>query len=134
MYLLILCRLCLVNHEKVKACCLSCSTYNLQSTGEAVFVDDIPSPPHCLHGAFIYGTNPAARVKCISFDDPQPSEIAAVFSAKDIPRGGENIGCMAIFGTEPLFADGISRFAGDLIAFVVCYVSSSSRWLGSYHF
>lgn len=82
-----------------------------------MYVDDIPSPPDCLHGAFIYSTEPLARVKGISVKShPQPS---AVISVKDIPKEGENIGCMALFGTEPLFADDHTRFAGDYIAFVV---------------
>ncbi|KAI7752788.1 hypothetical protein M8C21_021740, partial [Ambrosia artemisiifolia] len=33
----------------------------IQASGEAVFVDDIPSPLNCLHGAFIYSTKPLAR-------------------------------------------------------------------------
>ncbi|GFP91164.1 indole-3-acetaldehyde oxidase [Phtheirospermum japonicum] len=70
-------------------------------------------------GAPMTNTKPVARVKGISFKShPQPAE-ATVISAKDIPRDGENIGSLAIFGGEPLFADDITRFAGDLIAVVV---------------
>ena len=32
----------------------------VQTSGEAVYVDDIPSPTNCLHGAFIYETKPLA--------------------------------------------------------------------------
>ena len=32
----------------------------VQASGEAVYVDDIPSPTNCLHGAFIYETKPLA--------------------------------------------------------------------------
>lgn len=100
--------------------CLSCCFYDLQSAGEAVYVDDIPSPLNCLHGAFIYSTKPLARVKGISFKShPQPAEVAAVISVKDIPKEGENVGSMAMFGSEPLFADDLTRFAGDVIALVV---------------
>ncbi|KAL0419431.1 UNVERIFIED_CONTAM: Abscisic-aldehyde oxidase [Sesamum radiatum] len=88
----------------------------IQASGEAMYVDDIPSPPNCLHGAFICSTRPVARVKSISFKSNQPTD---VISVKDIPREGENIGCMAMFGSEPLFADDLTRFAGDLIGFVV---------------
>ncbi|KAI3461217.1 hypothetical protein Pfo_017880 [Paulownia fortunei] len=92
----------------------------IQASGEAIFVDDIPSPPNCLHGALICSTKPLARVKGISFkSNPQPTGIAAVISVKDIPKGGENIGGMAYFGSEPLFAGDVARFAGDVIAFVV---------------
>ena len=30
--------------------------------GEAVYVDDIPSPPGCLHGAFVYSKKPTGPV------------------------------------------------------------------------
>ncbi|GER54701.1 aldehyde oxidase [Striga asiatica] len=92
----------------------------IQASGEAVFVDDIPSPPNCLHGALIVSTKPLARVKGISFEsNPHPSSINDVITIKDIPKGGENIGATAFFGSEPLFADDVAQFAGDVLAFVV---------------
>ncbi|KAJ7960367.1 putative Aldehyde oxidase [Quillaja saponaria] len=92
----------------------------IQASGEAVYVDDIPSPTNCLHGTFIYSTKPLARVKKISFKQKsQAYEVTAVLSSKDIPKGGENIGSKTIFGTEPLFADGITRCAGERLAFVI---------------
>ncbi|KAI3450113.1 hypothetical protein Pfo_006778 [Paulownia fortunei] len=90
----------------------------IQASGEAVYVDDIPSPSNCLHGAFIYSTEPAARVKGISFNSKLPTGVAAVITAKDIPKEGENIGSTTIFASEPLFAADLSRCAGDRIAFV----------------
>ncbi|KAL0459046.1 UNVERIFIED_CONTAM: Aldehyde oxidase 4 [Sesamum latifolium] len=97
----------------------------IQASGEAMYVDDIPSPPSCLHGAFICSTRPVARVKSISFKSNQPTD---VISVKDIPREGENIGCLAMFGPEPLFADDlITRFAGDLIAFVVAETQKNAN-------
>ncbi|KAJ7960368.1 putative Aldehyde oxidase [Quillaja saponaria] len=92
----------------------------IQASGEAVYVDDIPSPTNCLHGTFIYSTKPLARVKKISFKQKsQAYDVTAVLSSKDIPKGGENIGSKTIFGTEPLFADGITRCAGERLAFVI---------------
>ncbi|KAL0435242.1 UNVERIFIED_CONTAM: Aldehyde oxidase 4 [Sesamum radiatum] len=96
----------------------------IQASGEAMYVDDIPSPPNCLHGAFIYSTRPVARVKSISFKSNQPTD---VISIKDIPREGENIGCLSMFGSEPLFADDLTRFAGDLIAFVVAETQKNAN-------
>lgn len=85
-----------------------------------MYVDDIPSPPDCLHGALLCSTKPLARVKGVSFETvPKPSGIVDVISAKDIPEGGENIGAMAFFEYEYLFADDTTAFAGDIIAFVV---------------
>ncbi|GER40669.1 aldehyde oxidase [Striga asiatica] len=89
----------------------------MQASGEAIYVDDIPSPANCLHGAFVCSSKPVARVKGISFKSQD--EVAAVISVKDIPKEGENVGSMTVLGVEPLFADDLTRFAGDLIAFVV---------------
>ncbi|KAI9082214.1 hypothetical protein K1719_035637 [Acacia pycnantha] len=92
----------------------------LQASGEAVFVDDIPSPTNCLHGAFIYSTKPLARVKSIKMKpELQLDRVSSILSRQDIPESGENIGSMTIFDTEPLFADGITRCAGERLAVVV---------------
>ncbi|KAF6169816.1 hypothetical protein GIB67_034208 [Kingdonia uniflora] len=92
----------------------------IQASGEAVFVDDIPSPKDCLHGAFICSTKPLAYVKDIQFQPPAlPHEVIKVISCKDIPEGGENVGSKSIFGFEPLFADGLTEFAGQPLGIVV---------------
>ncbi|XP_058743165.1 abscisic-aldehyde oxidase-like isoform X1 [Vicia villosa] len=92
----------------------------LQASGEAVFVDDIPSPPNCLHGAYIYSSKPLARVRSIKLSPELPLDgVRDVISSKDIPSGGENIGAKTVFGTEPLFAEEIARCVGDRLAAVV---------------
>ncbi|PIM97317.1 Aldehyde oxidase, partial [Handroanthus impetiginosus] len=92
----------------------------IQASGEAVYVDDVPSPPDCLYGALICSTKPLARVKGISFkSNPRPSAVADVISVKDIPKAGQNVGGVAFFGPEPLFAGDVATFAGDVIALVV---------------
>ncbi|KAK8550751.1 hypothetical protein V6N13_119251 [Hibiscus sabdariffa] len=90
----------------------------IQSSGEAVYVDDIPSPKDCLHGAFIYSTEPLAWVKGIKLK-PEASVdgVSALISFKDIP--GENVGAQTIFGGEPLYADELTQCAGQRIALVV---------------
>ncbi|XP_060170009.1 aldehyde oxidase 4-like [Lycium barbarum] len=95
---------------------------SMQASGEAVYVDDIPSPPNCLHGAFIYSTKPLARVKSISLQHESKSladGVIGIITFKDIPSGGENIGAWGQFGTEPLFAEERCEYAGDRIAVVV---------------
>ncbi|XP_022730137.1 abscisic-aldehyde oxidase-like isoform X2 [Durio zibethinus] len=90
----------------------------LQASGEAIYVDDIPSPKNCLHGAFIYSTEPLARVKGIKFKPGlSPDGVIAVISFKDIP--GVNLGSKTVLGTEPLYADELTEGAGQRIAFVV---------------
>ncbi|XP_012477664.1 abscisic-aldehyde oxidase isoform X1 [Gossypium raimondii] len=90
----------------------------LQASGEAVYVDDIPSPSNCLHGAFIYSTEPLAWVKDIEFKPGSSLDgVIKLISSKDIP--GENIGAQTMFGSEPLYADELTECAGQRIALVV---------------
>ncbi|KAG5109568.1 hypothetical protein JHK82_038791 [Glycine max] len=92
----------------------------LQASGEVVFVDDIPSPSNCLHGAYIYSAKPLARVRSIKLTpELQLDGLRDIISIKDIPNGGENIGSKTIFGVEPLFAEEIARCVGERLAFVV---------------
>ncbi|CAN8247048.1 unnamed protein product [Cochlearia groenlandica] len=92
----------------------------LQASGEAVFVDDIPTLPDCLHGAFIYSTEPLAKIKSIRFSEKDnPNGVFAVLTFKDIPRQGQNIGSKTLFGPGTLFADELTRCAGQRIALVV---------------
>nr|CAB3456314.1 unnamed protein product [Digitaria exilis] len=92
----------------------------LQASGEAVYVDDIPAPKNCLYGEFIYSTQALAYVKCIKFRSSLASErIIDVVSAKDIPIGGENIGSTFTFGDEPLFGDPIAEYAGQALGVVI---------------
>ena len=86
--------------------------------GEAVYVDDIPSPTNCLHGAFIFSTKPLARVKGIELKPKSVADgVIAVISFKDMP--GENLGIKTGFGPEPLFTDDFTRCTGQNIALVV---------------
>ncbi|XP_058105796.1 indole-3-acetaldehyde oxidase-like isoform X2 [Magnolia sinica] len=92
----------------------------IQASGEAVYVDDIPSPKDCLHGAFVRSMKPLARVKGIQFKSTSASErILTVISVKDIPRGGMNIGCKGLVVGEPLFADDLTEYAGQPLGFVI---------------
>ncbi|CAO2842528.1 unnamed protein product [Amaranthus hypochondriacus] len=94
----------------------------LLASGEAIFVDDIPSPKDCLYGAFVYSTKPFARVKCVRYEsDSFPEGVVSVISYKDIPDGGENIGAKLRTKSDKnmLFADEFTRFAGERIALVV---------------
>ncbi|KAI3925009.1 hypothetical protein MKW92_020263 [Papaver armeniacum] len=84
-----------------------------QASGEAVYVDDIPSPKDCLHGAMICSKMALARIKNVGLKSlPSPDGVVKVVSLEDVPKGGENIGGNSIFGTEPLFADGLAEFGG----------------------
>ncbi|CAL5190352.1 unnamed protein product [Lathyrus oleraceus] len=92
----------------------------LQASGEAVFVDDIPSPPNCLHGAYIYSEKPLARITSIKLrQESEHDGVRDILSSKDIPKGGENLGIKTVFGKEPLFAEEIASCVGERLAFVV---------------
>ncbi|XP_021715610.1 abscisic-aldehyde oxidase-like [Chenopodium quinoa] len=92
----------------------------LQASGEATYVDDIPSPKDCLHGAFVYSTKPLARVNCVRYEsESHPDGVVSIVSYKDIPHGGKNVGAQTIFGQDLLFADDLTRSAGERIALVV---------------
>ncbi|MQL74596.1 hypothetical protein Taro_006978 [Colocasia esculenta] len=92
----------------------------LQASGEAVYVDDIPSPRDCLYGAFIYSTKPMARVKDIKLRPISASDkIISIISVKDIPKGGKNVGSGSLLGEDPLFADSFTECAGQPICLVV---------------
>ncbi|XP_062214372.1 indole-3-acetaldehyde oxidase [Phragmites australis] len=95
----------------------------LQASGEAVYVDDIPAPKDCLYGAFIYSTHPHAHVKGIKFKSSLASQkVVTVITAKDIPSGGENVGSGFLMlgdGDEVLFADPVAEFAGQNIGVVI---------------
>uniref|UniRef100_I1QSH6 aldehyde oxidase n=1 Tax=Oryza glaberrima TaxID=4538 RepID=I1QSH6_ORYGL len=93
----------------------------LQASGEAVYVDDIPAPKDCLYGAFIYSTRPHAHIKGVNFRSSLASQkVITVITAKDIPTGGENVGsCFPMLGDEALFADPVAEFAGQNIGVVI---------------
>ncbi|XP_044961392.1 putative aldehyde oxidase-like protein [Hordeum vulgare subsp. vulgare] len=92
----------------------------LQASGEAVYVDDIPAPKNCLYGEFIYSTQPLAYVNNIKFKPSLASEkILAVVSAKDIPSGGQNVGASLMFGDEPLFGAPVAEYAGQALGVVI---------------
>ncbi|XP_031475663.1 indole-3-acetaldehyde oxidase-like [Nymphaea colorata] len=92
----------------------------LQASGEAVYVDDIPSPKDCLYGAFVYSTKPLAHVTKIELSSSSASQgFVTLVSVKDIPKGGQNVGSQTLFGSEPLFADDITEFVGQPLGLVI---------------
>ncbi|CAM8969555.1 unnamed protein product [Rhodiola kirilowii] len=92
----------------------------IQASGEAQYVDDIPSPPNCLHAAFVCSTKSLAHVKDIKLNtSSQSDEVNVVISYKDIPQSGTNVGYKTMFGLGPLFAEGVTECVGQYLALVV---------------
>ncbi|KAG9445197.1 hypothetical protein H6P81_016537 [Aristolochia fimbriata] len=103
----------------------------IQASGEAVFVDDIPSPKDCLHGAFICSTKPLARVKGVKLKPTASGKVVTIISSKDIPESGVNIGTKSMFGGEKLFADDHTLCAGQPIGFVVAETQKCANMAAS---
>ncbi|XP_020525175.1 indole-3-acetaldehyde oxidase isoform X2 [Amborella trichopoda] len=100
----------------------------IQASGEAIYVDDIPSPKDCLYGAFVYSQKPFASVKHIEFDSLMESPgVVSFVSVKDIPKGGENIGSESIFGKETLFADDLTEYAGQPIGVLIAETQKHAK-------
>ncbi|ERM93601.1 indole-3-acetaldehyde oxidase [Amborella trichopoda] len=88
--------------------------------GEAVYVDDIPSPKDCLHGALVYSRKPFAHIKHIEVESALASPgVVSFVSVKDIPKGGQNVGLQAFFGEEPIFADDLTEYSGQPLGVMV---------------
>ncbi|EOA26206.1 hypothetical protein CARUB_v100166510mg, partial [Capsella rubella] len=93
---------------------------SLQASGEAIYVDDIPSPTNCLYGAFIYSKKPYARIIGIHFkENSVPQGVVAVISCKDIPTNGKNVGMKTGLGSDHLFAEDFTISVGECLALVV---------------
>ncbi|KAH6555359.1 hypothetical protein KP509_1Z262600 [Ceratopteris richardii] len=92
----------------------------IQAAGEAVYVDDIPSPDQCLFAAFVTCTKASAKIKKI---DPKQAlasvGVTTFISASDIPVGGVNVGAFVFGAPENLFADGFSEYIGHPVGVVV---------------
>eukprot|EP00897_Mesotaenium_endlicherianum_P007758 jgi/Mesen1/700/ME000109S_10923 len=92
----------------------------LQASGEAVYIDDIPVPATCLYAAFVKGAHASALVTSV---DAQPalacSGVAAYVDASAIPPGGKNVGIEVFGAFEALFATDKVEFVGHPLGLVV---------------
>ncbi|CAI5994165.1 unnamed protein product [Closterium sp. NIES-64] len=93
---------------------------DLQATGHAIFVDDIPVPSSCLYAAFAVSTHASARItsRCYTAALASPG-VVAVLDASHLPPGGANVGSNLMGSVDPLFAEGRSEYYGQPLALVV---------------
>lgn len=93
----------------------------IQASGEAVYVDDVPSPDHCLYAAFVPSTEAFAKVKLIDTKLAIASSgVVAFISANDIPKGGANVAAVAaFFKPESLFATDYVEYVGHPLGIMV---------------
>ncbi|XP_024376895.1 probable aldehyde oxidase 3 [Physcomitrium patens] len=90
-----------------------------QASGDAVYVDDIPSPPHCLHAAFVLSSEPYAAFDVDTAAARDSTGVVTFISVDDIP--GENIGIINPYNgaKEILFAGGIVFYVGQPLGVMV---------------
>jgi xanthine dehydrogenase large subunit len=87
------------------------------TTGEAKYVDDMPHPAGMLVGLGVMSPHAHARLRAIDAEAARAvAGVHAVLLAEDIP--GENL-IGPIIHDEPVLAEGVVHYNGQLVAFVV---------------
>lgn len=100
----------------------------LQASGEAVYVNDIPSPANCLYAAFVYSGKALASVNKVDVQLALDSTgVVAYISVSDIPKEGINVGAESFFGTEVLFAEDIVECVGQPLGLMVANTWHDAR-------
>ncbi|CAF3626478.1 unnamed protein product [Rotaria socialis] len=90
----------------------------LQATGEATYVDDIPSLTNTLHAAFVLSTKPNARIKHIDIEAAsQVPGFVSFVTHTDVP-GSNQTG--PIVPDEEIFVSSVAPCIGAVIGLVVC--------------
>ncbi|MGJ7095948.1 xanthine dehydrogenase molybdopterin binding subunit [Vibrio hannami] len=88
-----------------------------QSTGEALFLDDYPTPKGCLHGAVVLSDVVKGSIDSIDLSEVEKSKgVVKVIGYNDIP-GEKDIG--PIFKGDPLLADGNIKFHKQPIVLIL---------------
>ena len=87
------------------------------TSGEAVYIDDIPLPKDGLVACLVTSKVAHGRLVSVNKDAALMMEgVAAILSVEDVP-GTNLIG--PIIHDEPLFADGMVHYVGQVIAAVI---------------
>ena len=96
------------------------------ATGEAVYVDDIPTPPNCLYLAAAQSQRAHARITRLDVSAVrQAPGVSLVITAADIPGSND----VSPTGThdDPLLADGVVLFHGQPIFAVAAETIDQAR-------
>ena len=95
-------------------------------TGAAPYIDDLPEPAGTLHIAPGWCRD-AARGRLIGVDLDAvraPPGVVAVLTAEDVPAVND---CSPSIGGDPVFAEGMIRFHGQVVFAVVATTRASAR-------
>ena len=86
-------------------------------TGSAAYIDDIPLPKNCLHGALVLSDTASGTITSLDLKDVKKLDFSSqIITAKDIP--GKN-DIAPIFSDEPILADKEVTYVGQPIALVL---------------
>ena len=98
---------------------------SLHTTGEAIYVDDIPELPGTLHVYIAMSERAHARILSLDVSEVRRAPgIACVLVAGDIP--GEN-DASPVFHDDPVFAEGLVEYAGQSIFAVAADTIGAAR-------
>ena len=94
----------------------------IQCTGEATYVDDMPSPARCLHGAFVLSQRPNGKILNIDATDAlnflsEYTTKSAFYSAADLTTKQNTMG--PINHDEELFRSAFVTASGQQLGLVV---------------
>lgn len=98
---------------------------SLHVTGEALYIDDLPSSPSTLVGRVVY--SPHAHARILSYDLTRAKNapgVAAVLSARDIP-GHNQMG--PVVKDEPCLASEETTFIGQAIFLIAASTDAQCR-------
>lgn len=98
---------------------------HLHVSGRARYVDDLPQPEGMLHAAVGLSERAHAKIEGLDLSAVRSSPgVVAVLTAADVP-GSNNHG--PILHDDPLFADGVVEYVGQVIFAVVAESTNQAR-------
>ena len=97
----------------------------LHVSGEAQYIDDLPEPRGLLHAALGLSTEAHAAITALDLTAARAAPgVVAVITAEDVP-GINDIG--PIFPGDPIFADNITTYHGQVIFAVAAHTRAEAR-------
>ena len=106
----------------------------IQCTGEAVYVDDMPSPPKTMHGAFVLSGRPNGKLLNLDASDAliflnnnlvSPNDVCAFYQASDISKSQNTMG--PINHDEELFREEYVTATGQQLGLIVGSTAELAR-------
>ncbi|CAF3526890.1 unnamed protein product [Rotaria sp. Silwood1] len=115
--------------QKVVGSSLPHRSAYLHATGEAIYVDDMPSLVNTLHAALVLSTKPNARIKDINIEAASkvPGFVSFV-NHLDVPGSNRTNGALP---DEEVFVSSIAHCIGAIIGVVVCETEHAAQLASS---